>query len=79
MVTPTLPGQPIPAPDHSLGENFFPNIQPESPLAQLEAIPSSPVACFMGEEADPHLAKTPFQVVVESNEVTPQPSLLQAK
>jgi len=55
MVTPTLPGQPIPAPDHSLGENFFPNIQPESPLAQLEAIPSNPIASYAGEEADLHL------------------------
>ena len=55
MVTPTLPGQPVPAPDHSLGENFFPNIQPESPLAQLEAIPSNPIASYAGEEADLHL------------------------
>ena len=31
-----LPGQSIPTPDHSLREGF-PNIQPEPPLAQLEA------------------------------------------
>jgi len=33
-----LPGQPVPAPDHSSQEEVFPNVQPESPLAQLEAI-----------------------------------------
>jgi len=36
-----LPGQPIPVPDLSLREELFPNIQPESPLVQLEAISSS--------------------------------------
>jgi len=34
-------GQPIPVPDHSFRE-VFPNIQPEPPLALLEAIPSRP-------------------------------------
>ena len=29
-------------PHHSF-EEVFPNIQPESPLAQLEAVPSSPI------------------------------------
>jgi len=51
----TTPGQPIPAPAHS-----FPNIQPESPLAQLEAIPSSPIASYVGEEAEPHLTTASF-------------------
>jgi len=45
----------------SLKEEFFPNIQPEPPLAQLEAIPSCPVASYMGEEANPHLTTTSFQ------------------
>ena len=34
-------GQPIPVPDHSFREVVFPNVQPETSLAQLEAIPSS--------------------------------------
>ena len=34
-----LPGQPIPVPNHSFREVFL-NIQPESPLVQLEAIPT---------------------------------------
>ena len=38
-----LSGQPIPVPDHPFREVVFPNIQSESSLAQLEAIPSSPI------------------------------------
>ena len=34
-----LPGQPVPMPHHSFGEEFFPNIQLEPPLAQLGTIP----------------------------------------
>jgi len=37
-----LSGQPIPVPDHPFREVVFPNVQPESSMAQLEAIPSSP-------------------------------------
>ena len=48
----------------TLSEN--PNVQPESSLAQLEAITSCPVTSYMGEEANPHLATTSFQGVVES-------------
>ena len=50
---------------------MFPNIQPESALVQLEAIPSSPIASFTGE--DPHLTTIPFQGVVESNKALPEP------
>mgnify|MGYP001861021948 CR=1 FL=1 len=48
-----LPGQPISAPYHSLDEELFPNIQTESSLEQLETILSSPIASYMGEEANP--------------------------
>jgi len=44
-------------------------------MAKLEAIPSS----YMGEEADPHLATASFQVTVESDKISPEPSLLQTK
>ena len=64
--------------DHSLGE-IFPNIQPEPPLAQFEAIPSHPIASYMGEESNPHLTTTSLQVAVESNKVIPEPPLLQAE
>jgi len=46
MVTQLPPGQPVPAPGHSFGEEIFPNIQFEPPLVQLEAIPSSPMASY---------------------------------
>ncbi|KAK4811089.1 hypothetical protein QYF61_016375 [Mycteria americana] len=49
------------------------------PLAQLEVDPSHPITCYLGEETDTHLATTSFQVVVESNKVSPQPPFLQAK
>ncbi|KAK4826325.1 hypothetical protein QYF61_007410 [Mycteria americana] len=65
--------------DNPLGEEKFPNIQSKPPLAQLEAISSCPITCYLGEETDPHLSTTSFQVVVESDEVSPQPPFLQAK
>ena len=72
-----LPGQPIPVPEHSFREVLFPNIQPEPSLAQLEAIPSSPITSYTREEADPQLTTTFLQVVIESNKVSPDPPLLQ--
>jgi len=64
-----LPGQPVPMPDHSFSEEFFPNIPPKPPLTQLEAIASSPIASYLGEETNTCLTTTSFQVVVESNNV----------
>ncbi|KAK4810615.1 hypothetical protein QYF61_007352 [Mycteria americana] len=57
----------------------FPNIQSKPPLVQLEAISSCPITCYLGEETNPHLSTTSFQVVVESDKVSPQPPFLQAK
>ncbi|KAK4832598.1 hypothetical protein QYF61_024389 [Mycteria americana] len=74
-----FPGQPVPMLDNSFGEVKFPNIQSKPPLAQLEAISSHPITCYLGEETDPLLATTSFRVVVESDEVSPQPPFLQAK
>ncbi|KAK4831168.1 hypothetical protein QYF61_015638 [Mycteria americana] len=74
-----FPGQPVPMLDNPLGEEKFPNIQSKPPLAQLEAISSRPITCYLGEETDPHLSTTSFQVVVESDKVSPQPPFLQAK
>ncbi|KAK4824387.1 LOW QUALITY PROTEIN: hypothetical protein QYF61_014047 [Mycteria americana] len=74
-----FPGQPVPMLDNTFSEVKFPNIQSKPPLAQLEAISSCPITCYLGEEADPHLSTTSFQVVVESNKVSPQPPFLQAK
>ncbi|KAK4828407.1 hypothetical protein QYF61_026161 [Mycteria americana] len=74
-----FPGQSVPMLDNPLGEEKFPNIQSKPPLAQLEAISSCPITCYLGEETDPHLSTTSFQVVVESDEVSPEPPFLQAK
>ncbi|KAK4810721.1 hypothetical protein QYF61_007695 [Mycteria americana] len=74
-----FPGQPVPMLDNPFSEEKFPNIQSQPPLVQLEAISSCPITCYLGEETNTHLATTSFQVVVESNKVSPEPSLLQAK
>ncbi|KAK4815671.1 hypothetical protein QYF61_005417 [Mycteria americana] len=63
----------------SVEEVKFPNIQAKSPLVQLEAISSHPMACYLGKETDSHLSTTSFQVAVESDKVSPQPPFLQAK
>ncbi|KAK4812332.1 hypothetical protein QYF61_017109 [Mycteria americana] len=69
----------LPMLDNPLGEEKFPNIQSKPPLVQLEAISSCPITCYLGEETDPHLSTTSFQVVEKSDKVSPQPPFLQAK
>ncbi|KAK4829782.1 LOW QUALITY PROTEIN: hypothetical protein QYF61_006581 [Mycteria americana] len=70
---------PVPMVDNPFSEEIVPNIQSKPPLVQLEAISSCPMACYLGEETDPHLTTTSFQVVVKSDKVSPQPPFLQAK
>lgn len=53
-------------PDHSFKEEIIPNVQSVSPLLQLKAISSSLIASYVGEEFNPHLFITFFQVLVES-------------
>ena len=65
--------------DNPFGEEFFPNIQPKPPLLQLEAISSCPITSHLTEETNTPLTTTSFQVVVESDKVSPQPPFLQAK
>ncbi|KAK4830604.1 LOW QUALITY PROTEIN: hypothetical protein QYF61_012030 [Mycteria americana] len=72
-------GKPVLKLDNPFCEKIFPNIQSKPALEQLEAISSCPIACYLGEETDPHLSTTSFQAVVESNKVSPQPPFLQAK
>ena len=60
-------------------KKFFPNIQPKPLLVQLETISSRPIASYAGEEADPHLTTASIQVVVESDKVSPEPSLFQTE
>ncbi|KAK4824096.1 hypothetical protein QYF61_010616 [Mycteria americana] len=68
-----FPGQPVPMLDNPLGEVKFPNIQSKPPLAQLEAISSCPITCYLGEETDPHLSTTSFQA---KQPLFPQPLLI---
>ena len=65
--------------DNPFSEEIFPNIQSKPPLVQLEAVSSCPVTCYLGEETDPHLPTTSFQVAVESSKVSPEPPPLQAE
>lgn len=46
---------------------------------QLKTVISHPRISSLREEADPHLTTTSFQAVVESDEVFPEPPLLQAE
>jgi len=64
---------------NSFRKEIFPNTQCEPPLMQLEAISSCPVTTYLGEETNTHLVTTSFQVAVESDNVSPQPPLLQTK
>ncbi|KAK4816273.1 hypothetical protein QYF61_014345 [Mycteria americana] len=79
------PGQPVPMLDNPFSEVKFPNIQTKPTMAQLEArvqleaISSRPITSYLGEETDPHLSTTSFQVAVESKKVSPQPPFLRAK
>ena len=66
----SFPRQPVPAPDDSFGEEIFPHVQPEPPMAQFKAIPSCPIASYTGGQ--PHLATTYFQAVVESDKGSPE-------
>lgn len=56
-------------------EEEFPNIQPKSPLEQFEAIPTSPIVCYTGKEANPTSTQPfrIFQVALESNKVILEP------
>ncbi|KAK4826112.1 hypothetical protein QYF61_005250 [Mycteria americana] len=68
-----FPGQPLPMLDNPFSEVKFPHIQSKPPLAQLEAISSCPITCYLGEETDPHLTTTSFQA---EQPQFPQPLLI---
>ncbi|KAJ7423673.1 hypothetical protein BTVI_08992 [Pitangus sulphuratus] len=62
-------------PNHPFCEEIPPDIQPKPPLAQLKTLSSCPVSGCLREETKAHLSTTSFQVVVESDEVSPEPLL----
>ena len=54
----------------TLSENFFfPKIQAEPPLVQLEAVSSSSITSYVGEEADSHLTTTSFLAAAEQSQL----------
>lgn len=62
-----------------LSAEIFPNVQFKSSLAQRETISTCPVASYLGEETNSHLAKISSQGVVERDKVPPIPPFLQAE
>ena len=78
-VTQPPPQQPIPLPDRSFRGWVLLNIQPESPLVQLEAVRSCHITSYLREEADPHLTTISFQEVVEGNKISSELTLLWTK
>lgn len=50
--------------DYTVSDEIYPNVQSKPPMVPLEAISSWPVACFLGEETDPHLTTMSFQVAL---------------
>ncbi|KAK4817647.1 LOW QUALITY PROTEIN: hypothetical protein QYF61_023237 [Mycteria americana] len=74
-----FPGQPLPMLHNPFREEIVPHIQSKPLLAQLEAMSSCPITCYLGEETNTHHSTTSFQGVVESHKVSPQPPFLQAK
>jgi len=65
--------------DNPFEEEIFPNIQSKGPLVQPEAASSHPITFTSEKRPTPHLAKTSFQVVVESTKVPLQPPFLQLR
>ncbi|KAJ7414114.1 hypothetical protein WISP_86616 [Willisornis vidua] len=66
-------------PNYSLCKEFLSDIQTKLSLTELKPVLSCSTVGCVREETNPHLATTTFQVVVESDKVSPEPPLLQAK
>jgi len=65
--------------DNPFGGEIFPNNHSKPSLAQLQVVSSCAITLYLGEDSLTSLATTSFQLVVESNEVSPEPPFLQAK
>ena len=72
-----LSRKPVAVFDHLLSKEMFPNVQSRFPLALHCTIPMHPLSGYQGEELSTSLSTSIPQEAVESNEVTPQPALLQ--
>ena len=64
---------------HPLGEKLPPNIQPKPPLSQLKTIPPCPITIHPHKQPFLLLFICSLQALEGHCEVSPEPSLLQAK
>ena len=72
--------QPVPVCHHLLCEKLLPNIQPKPPLSQFKTIPLCPlITIHPCKQPLPFLFTRSLQALEGHNEVSPEPSLLQAK
>ena len=79
MGHPQLLWQPVPVPHHPLSKEFLPNVEHIFPLLVFKAILPCPIPIRLHKQSFPFLPIGSFQVLEGHNEVTPVPSLLQAK
>ena len=64
---------------HPLGEKLPPNTLPKPPLSQFKTIPPCPITIHPHKQPFPLLCIRSLQVLEGHNEVSLEPSLLQAK
>ena len=75
----SLSGQPGPASHHSQSKELPPDIQSKSSLLQLKTISPCPAVIYPFKELTPLLFIGSLSVLKGCNEVTPQPSFVQAE
>jgi len=75
----SLPGQPVPATHHSLCKELPPDIQSKPSLLELKIIPPCPITIYPCKKLFSLLFIIPFKILEGCNEVSSQPSLLQAE
>lgn len=63
--------EPVPAPNHPLGEEPFPDIQTKPSPTQLHAVSSGPVIGHESEEISISPSASPYEDIEDINEVSP--------
>ena len=64
--------------NHPLCEELPPDVEPKFALPQLNPVPADPITGVYGEKVS-CLSTPPREEVVDCDEVSPQPPLLQAE
>ena len=70
------PGSLVALFDNSFGAGIFSNTQYKPLLAQLKAVSSLPITCYLAEETNIILVTTSLQAIVESDVVPPDTPFL---